>query len=324
MENNEVGRNQKGENSPIGLSELGNRSSTSNSHQADKDSEQPTGAPPEGVQLEPERGTTEVVRGEVIEGTPEGALEGVPEGALEEREEGEEEEELPPWLLDEPPVGVMDRVKWRLMHGESEQDITDSGENPTTVRMAAYYLEKGGFRKRPPKSSKGKVGKDLTVVSGYPAPIKTWTRGSPPEALINSISIPVDTTEGKIFESGVKAGASLVVLGVRVAQELSNIGIQQAKPVMDMARAMREGEALAAKTASMEAAEDAAARVANIFGPVLERATRPVERVESPASGNPVKDMIVRTMEPLFKQLMGMVMPGVKTDQSGGWTVEKE
>lgn len=225
------------------------------------------------------------------------------------------EAKTPVYLLDNPPEGgVSNIVKWRLMHGEAEETIVASGQNPNTVRICAQELEKDGHRKRPKKIKDS----ELLPARGSPTDIRTFAAGSPPEALINSITFPIDTNEGRIFERGLKAGATLLVLGVRVAQELSSIGIKQAEPIMAMSKSMREGEALAAKNAAFEAADQAAGKVANYFGPMLDKLTTPA------GGSDPMKAMMVRTMEPIFQNMMAKLMPGGGAPQAPGWEVTRE
>jgi hypothetical protein len=166
------------------------------------------------------------------------------------------------------------------------------------------------------------------VRAGSGGEIKTFARGAPPEALINAIELPLDTHDAKIFERGLKAGATILVLGVRVAQELSAIGIQQARPIMEMAKSMREGEAIAAKAAAGEAAQEAAMNVSKVFSPHLAGLTSAVEDLRKNTGGqDPVQAMMVRTMEPIIQQMMKMFMPGAKFPGMGGgkdWTVVNE
>jgi len=235
---------------------------------------------------------------------------GAAEGVEEPEDNGEDG--TPPYLREAEPTGVVNSIKWKLLHGRTEQQLISSGGNKTTVRMCAFDLEKAGLRQRDVKT------KSVATVRQTTTEIKTYATGSPPEALINSISLAFGNEEGEIFERGLKAGATLIVLGVRVAQELSNVGIQQAKPIMDMARSMREGEGLAAKDAASEAAERVGGHIANIFGPAFDRLARPVE------GSDPMKAMMVRTMEPMMNRMMNIFAPGSTQAQPSGWTLTKK
>jgi len=234
----------------------------------------------------------------------------------EEREqpgEGEELPEVPVFMGDVPPTKKkMDMIKWGLMHNVTEKDLIDQGFNPKTVRMAAYDLEKEGYRKRPAKSraqreaaSGGEEKVDKSLTQYGKRALTAPTKPIPPEFLIEQISLPMDGGPARTFEEGMKFGASMLVLGVRVAQELSNMGLQQARPIMDMANAMRAGEAAAAKGAAAEAAYLAAEQVSSNMLPVITSLQK-----DKAATGDPMKQMMVRTFEPMMQRVMSMVMPG--------------
>jgi hypothetical protein len=229
---------------------------------------------------------------------------------------------VPVYLLEEPPEGKSNQVKWALMHDMTEADLVEQGFNASTVRICAQELEKDGYRQRP---SKGKSDTTAVVKAGKAGQIQTFAKGSPPEALINAIELPLNSPNAKIFESGLKTGAALLVLGVRVAQELSAVGIQQAKPIMDMARSMREGEALAAKNAASEAAQEAAMKVSGVFSPHLASLEDTISDLKS-GGQDPVQAMMVRTMEPMFQQMMRTFMPGLAQSQlqNPDWKVVSE
>jgi len=236
---------------------------------------------------------------------------------------GEEIPDTPVFLRDAPPTQKkMDMIKWGLMHNITEKDLEDQGFNPKTVRMAAYDLEKEGYRKRPAKSravkkTNGGEGeaKDRAVAP-YSKSSITPTKPIPPEYLIDQIHLPMDGAQAKTFETGMKFGASMLVLGVRVAQELSNMGLQQARPIMDMANAMRQGEAAAAKGAAAEAAILAAEQVKDDMMPFLASATQK----EQASSSDPMRQMATRMFEPMMQRMMNMFMPGVGGNLPSDWT----
>lgn len=248
------------------------------------------------------------------------------EQSVEHPEELEELPDMPVFLRDVPPTkGKMNMIKWGLMHDSSEKDMEDQGFNPKSIRMAAFELEKDNYRKRPARSRTKEVSSDAGGGGGtaavttrgksqFPVP----TKPVPPEFLIDQISLPMDGPGAKNFEQGMKFGASMLVLGVRVAQELSNMGLTQAKPIMEMANAMRAGEAEAAKGAAAEAAMMAAEQVGSNMMPIISSLQK-----EKAAAGDPMKQMMVRTMEPIMQRMMGMVMPGMAGETGGlpsGWT----
>jgi len=231
----------------------------------------------------------------------------------EEEEDGDGLPEQPEFLRDEAPDPDKKKsmyVKWALMHGKLEDTLIAEGANPNTVRIGAQELEKEGYRQRPARDEKYK---NNVAVHTQSKGIQIFAKGSPPEALIESLDIPISGADG--FQSGMKFGASMIVLGVRVAQELSSIGIQQAKPIMDMAREMRSGEAAAAKGAATEAAEMAASEVGAQLLPHL-------AAIGKGSEADPMKAMMVRTMEPIVTRMMGKMIPGGAPTSAdpAGWT----
>ena len=114
-----------------------------------------------------------------------------------------------------------------------------------------------------------------------------------------------------------KFGAKMVVMGVRIAQELSALGIQQVKPLIELARDARSGEEAAAKNAAIEAAQGAAAMVQQNLTPYLANMTKPAET-------NPMQSMMARTMGPIIERLMGGLLPGMGPQEPSGWTKKQE
>lgn len=213
-----------------------------------------------------------------------------------------------------PPIESKSKFcKWHLVHGTSEQALIDDyGQDFNSVRIFAQNLEKANVRDRP----RDKNGKILMEKPGAKPSaekkVQVFAKGSPPEALINAMTMPISGVQG--FEDGMKFGASMIVLGVRIAQELSTIGIQQAKPLLDMAKDMRSGEALAAKSASYEAAAMAAAEVHKDLAPDLAAIA-----AQAGSSGdNPMMGMFARSIEPLFKNVMSKMMTGPLMGGMGG------
>ncbi len=246
--------------------------------------------------------------------------EGLNEGAETPTGEPEIPGELPPiYLQDEPPDGKVNIIKWALMHDISEEDLkADPQHNNRTVDICAQELEKDGYRKRPAKPAKEPPGSKLLPANHAGKTAQVFAKGSPPEALIDSLDLPI--VDGQIvgFESGMKFGARMVVMGVRIAQELSALGIQQVKPLIELSRDARSGEEAAAKNAAMEAATGAAAMIQQNLTPYLANMTKPPE-------ANPMQGMMVRTMGPLMERLMSGLLPGgAGPQQAVGWTKRQE
>lgn len=231
-----------------------------------------------------------------------------------------EDENLPVYMQDTAPPETkkFDYCKWALLHGMSEDDLKNKGYNPKTVYMAAHELEAAGLYHRVKKE---KPPQDLVPRSTTKGAMQIYAKGASPEALIEHMEIPMDGPDTKIFEKGMKFGMSVLTLGVRVAQELTNMGVQQARPIIEMARDMRMGEAAAAKSAAGEAASLAAAEVQQNMAPYLMK----IAEMGKGGEADPMKSMMVRTMEPLIQRMMSQFMPGMAGQQTPtGWVRKKE
>lgn len=186
---------------------------------------------------------------------------------------------------------IRKQITARLTEGASREELEAEGYSKRSIQTIASEL------KIKLNTRKG-LGKAITTTSrGLPI----FAKGAPPEAIIEAIEVPdVSNGMGYPFEQGIKFGMSLVTLGIRMAQELSGIGVMQAKPLLDMAKSMREGESLAAKNAAGEAAMEAAGMVQQSIMPALANL-----QSKAGAGEDPVKGMMVRTMEPIMNKIMG-------------------
>jgi len=103
-----------------------------------------------------------------------------------------------------------------------------------------------------------------------------------------------------VFDAGVQYGMKCILVGVRVAQELSAMGVQQATPIIQMAKEMRESEGMAAKEIAADLAQ--ATLQANRE---LKEEIRNISVTQSP---NPMMALMSQTMQPYFSQAIGNVM----------------
>jgi hypothetical protein len=147
------------------------------------------------------------------------------------------------------------------------------------------------------------------------------------EALTRGLRIPIIPDGNKeVFDAGVNYGIRSIVVGVRLAQELSKMGIAQAMPIIRMSSEMRKAEGRSAEESGRVAAEEAYARAASYFASI------PKSSADSP---NPMQAMVVRAIEPVmqnmiqkmfgFPQLMQGGNPGTQQQPSNlppGWTDE--
>ena len=245
------------------------------------------------------------------------------EDTVEEPKE-DEVDTRPDFLREEAPKGKTAYVKWALMHDETSEQLISDGHNAGTIRVAISELKKGGFWKG--KETPSKALATQSTKRG----MTVFAKGSPPEAIIDSITLPVPG--GEQFVAGMKSGMSMLVLAVRIMQELAVTGAQQAQPLITMARDMRAGEAQAAGAAASAAAQEAAAQVRNDLQPVIEDMYNKTQEIqagprEKTTLEEDMKDMIKAGMKPVFNSIMKKMIPKEEqqpTDGAIGWTVEKE
>ena len=148
----------------------------------------------------------------------------------------------------------------------------------------------------------------------------------PAEAIVENLPWPVDV-DGHVdgsFVAGMRYEALNVIRGIRLAQELTKMGIDQATPVIRMAQEMRQTEGQAAKEAAMQAAAGVGAQIL----PEVEALKSQIA-----ASGeNPMATMMMTMMMPSFQQagqqfakLFGATQPGGggQSETGGGQQTEQ-
>lgn len=234
-----------------------------------------------------------------------------------------------------------DDIRTMLLGGYTQDEIIASGYHPKTVATTASTLKKEtgidyGKRKQkteeralvtrdpaeiqttePPGPPAKRGGRALEAAT--PSDIKTFAKATPPEAIINAVKIPEGVPALQQFENGVKFGLEMLVLGVRMSQELTSIGVSQAQPLIKLAGEMREGEKQAAKGLAGEAADNAVrAGMGDVVGALqamderLSELETPIEQEERKRSGLPphAQKMINKMTERISNKMMDMVMPG--------------
>jgi|Deesub1362B_J571_1020462.scaffolds.fasta_scaffold04305_9 hypothetical protein len=134
----------------------------------------------------------------------------------------------------------------------------------------------------------------------------TSNKPLPAEALINELQLPpmVDGTR-HIFDAGVEYGMKSILIGVRVAQELSKMGIDQATPIIRMAQEMRQTEGQVARETGMAMGETLAGKIFDYFEQKL-----PQQKPDIAMTPDPMKGLMARTMETIVNQLTGMMFGG--------------
>lgn len=266
---------------------------------------------------------------------------------------------VPDYMKDEQPEDELDAIKWSLINGFTEENIISDDKDPKLVEQAAKELEIDGYRQRPPKAQAIERFLDATKGDGNDTghghnertmtvkektvimkdkrqgstQIKAFAKGAPAEVILDSVQFPLNMDPN--FAAGMKFGASMIIMGVRIGQDLATTGVQMAKPIVELAKDMRAGEMAAAENAASEAADSAATQASQA---VMEQVSPYMIKLkelldEQKEHGSPseidheFKGMMMDMMKPLMKRITNKItgMPeGADKDIPDGWTVEKK
>jgi len=268
---------------------------------------------------------------------------------------------VPDYMMDEQPENELDAIKWSLVNGFTEENLISDSKNPDLVERAAKELEIDGYRQRPPKAAriesflnqnngtandtgKGHNGNERSVTvkektvtmkerrQGQQS-MKVFQKGAPAEAILDNVQFPLNMDPN--FAAGMKFGASMIIMGVRIGQDLATTGVQMAKPIVELAKDMRAGEMAAAESAASDAADSAATQASQA---VLEQVSPYMIKLkelldEQKDRGSPAeidhefKSMMMDMMKPLMNRITSKIT-GVPADSGkdvpDGWTIEKK
>ncbi|MDD5510049.1 MAG: hypothetical protein PHI12_04485 [Dehalococcoidales bacterium] len=141
---------------------------------------------------------------------------------------------------------------------------------------------------------------------------------SPLEQLVQELRLPTMVDgQAEIFDSGVEYGVRSVLVGVRVAQELSAMGVQQAVPIIKMAQEMRESEGQAAKIIAAELAEATLEGNKDLKGALHQLGSQ-----MTASAPNPMMSMMVGALQPILGQTIERMMRGFSMGKQGQTTTE--
>lgn len=155
------------------------------------------------------------------------------------------------------------------------------------------------------------------------ATVRLPAKALPTEALISQMRLPrIADGAAEVFDAGVEYGMKSILIGVRVAQELSKMGIDQAVPIIKMAQEMRQTEGQVAKETGLAMGGEIAGRLFDYMDQKF-----PQQRPDIAQAPDPMKGLMARTMETILNQITGMMFgsqvgptPGLvdKRNQGGG------
>lgn len=222
-----------------------------------------------------------------------------------------------------------DEITTLLWEGHTKEEIETLGYNRNSIRTIASNMKKEHNREF------GKPSTGGTSAVQRKSPVQLSAKGASPEAIVESLQIPEGFPMLSHFDDGMKFGMQTIIVGVRLAQELSAIGTAQAVPLIKIASEMRAGEQAAAENAAGAAATDAVNQMMQQVGPTLSSLEgRMDDRSETTKSstGHPMKPMMDRmmgrVMEPMMNKMVDKMFPGtsdaMKQDLPDSWSRSKD
>jgi hypothetical protein len=197
--------------------------------------------------------------------------------------------------------GVKERIRRRILEAINaddlariRQELKDEGEKPGTIDAVVHELRKKGHL----RFDEAKTGFPRMTTGKEIIPAM--------HSFIEEVYVPrpIDGRDGYWdgYEAGTRRARQDLFLSIMALQQLSSLGVQQAQPLVAMAKELR------AEVNPYEVAQAASQQVLNSSMPQILSAVR---QHATPSSSNPWDDMMVRLIEPLIQQMMGAVMGGM-------------
>jgi deoxyxylulose-5-phosphate synthase len=136
------------------------------------------------------------------------------------------------------------------------------------------------------------------------------------EDIIDNLSWPVSINGevDPVFVAGMRYEAMNVIRGIRMAQELNKMGLEQAKPVIEMAKEMRQAEGQAAQTIAAQFGQVTMQSNQQIIGAIHELAA---QSQGQPSETNPMAKMVFNALQPYMGQLLAQVFSSVNKQRPG-------
>jgi len=202
--------------------------------------------------------------------------------------------------MNENDKGVNERIRLRVLEATDDeslsnirQQLKEEGEKAGSIDAVVSELRKKGYRK---------FGGKSTAI----------TKTLPVEAIVDQMVMPVGVDGA--FIAGMKYEAFNIIRGIRLAQELSKMGIDQASPVIKMAQEMRESEAQAAKILAGEFAEATLEANKDLKGAIGQLGQQITASGANPMLGY-MMPLIMPEIQKLMARFSGQLVPG--TSQTG-------
>lgn len=134
----------------------------------------------------------------------------------------------------------------------------------------------------------------------------------PAEQIVDNLPWPMNVN-GEVdpaFVAGMRYEAMNVIRGIRMAQELNKMGLEQAKPVIEMAKEMRQAEGQAAQTLASQFGQVTMQSNQQIISAIHDLAGAQSQG-QPAASENPMAKALFSAMQPYIQQTVGQVLAGL-------------
>ena len=140
------------------------------------------------------------------------------------------------------------------------------------------------------------------------------------EEIIDNLEWPVSVNGevNPVFVAGMRYEAMNVIRGIRLAQQLNKMGLEQAKPAIEMAQEMRQAEGQAAQTIASQLGQVTMQSNQQIIGAIHELAAAQSQG-QMPPDMDPLQKMFVGAMQPYAAQAIGQLFASLfKKPAQGG------
>jgi len=193
--------------------------------------------------------------------------------------------------------GTTAYIRSHLLEAQSDQELEEicvQLKDDPDISEGSVDAEKSKLKKKGAFNFK-QAPATKAVTSGKAAPV---------EALINELNLPPMVDGSRlVFNSGVEYGMKSILIGVRVAQELSKMGIDQATPIIRMAQQM-------SPDTSRVAQETGAAMGEALASKMFDYLEKKPQKADIATVSDPMKGLAARMMELVMNRLMGGLMGG--------------
>ena len=192
-----------------------------------------------------------------------------------------------------------------------DADALDTVDNQ--LREEGYAPEKISPRKSERRKELQKQSRATTAIT------RSTGGQLSAEEIVNNLPWPtsVDGEVNPVFVAGMRYEAMNVIRGIRMAQQLNQMGLEQAKPVIEMAKEMRQAEGQAAQTIAAQFGQVTMQSNQQILSAIHDLAAQP--QGQGPASDtNPLVKAIFSAMQPYVAQTVGQIFSSIfKKPQPG-------